>query len=146
MSKPLNIWCGQFNPKMGDIAANLDAIKSIYFEGVKQKADVVILPELAICGYPPEDLLLKKMFITSCVEAIKELAKETEHPRTYEVAGQLIKTVGETAEKLLQLQKQIREIEKNDNPQESPGTVNNNLFVGSTAELQKFLKDKMKDG
>lgn len=80
------------------------------------------------------------------VEGILELAKETEHPRTYEVAGQLIKTVGETAEKLLQLQKQIREIEKNDNPQESPGTVNNNLFVGSTAELQKFLKDKMKDG
>ena len=80
------------------------------------------------------------------VDGILELAKETEHPRTYEVAGQLIKTVGETAEKLLTLQKQIRELEKTDSPQESPGTVNNNLFVGSTAELQKFLKDRMKDG
>ena len=79
------------------------------------------------------------------VEGILELAKETEHPRTYEVAGQLIKTVGETAEKLLALQKTIRDIEKDDNPQESAGTVNNNLFVGSTAELQKFLKDKMND-
>ena len=79
------------------------------------------------------------------VDGILELAKETEHPRTYEVAGQLIKTVGETAEKLLTLQKQIRELEKIDSPQESVGTTNNNLFIGSTAELQKFLKDKIRD-
>ena len=78
MAKKLNIWCGQFDPKMGDLRANIDAIKAIYFEGVRQKADVVIFPELAICGYPPEDLLLKKMFINNCVEAVKELAAETQ--------------------------------------------------------------------
>ena len=55
------------------------------------------------------------------------------------------KIVGKKAEKLLTLQKQIRELEKIDSPQESVGTTNNNLFIGSTAELQKFLKDKIRD-
>jgi hypothetical protein len=72
------------------------------------------------------------------VEGIIELAQESEHPRAFEVAGQLIKSVGDVTDKLLDLQKKMKDLEK---PQTSgPKTVNNALFVGSTAELQKMLK------
>ena len=75
------------------------------------------------------------------IEGILDLAKESEHPRTYEVAGQLIKTVSETSEKLLQLQKMMDDLE-DDRPKNQ--TTNQNLFVGSTAELQKLLKNNAK--
>ena len=75
------------------------------------------------------------------IDGILDLSKETEHPRAYEVAGQLIKTVGDTAEKLLDLQKKVKDLE-NENPNLRSQT--NNLYVGSTSELQKFLK-KNKD-
>ena len=71
------------------------------------------------------------------IEGILDLAKESEHPRTYEVAGQLIKTVSETSEKLLQIQKMMDDLE-DERPKNQ--TTNQNLFVGSTAELQKLLK------
>ena len=71
------------------------------------------------------------------IEGILDLAKESEHPRTYEVAGQLIKTVSETSEKLLQIQKMMNDLE-DDRPKHQ--TTNQNLFVGSTTELQKLLK------
>ena len=74
------------------------------------------------------------------IEGILDLAKESEHPRTYEVAGQLIKTVSETSEKLLQIQKMMNDLE-DDRPKHQ--TTNQNLFVGSTTELQKLLKKKM---
>lgn len=77
------------------------------------------------------------------IDGILELSRETEHPRAYEVAGQLIKTVGDTAEKLLDIQKKIKELEKEDE-QQKIGTQHNHLYVGSTSELQKFLK-KNKD-
>jgi hypothetical protein len=72
------------------------------------------------------------------VSGILELAQDSQHPRAFEVAGQLIKSVGDVTDKLLELQKKMKDIEK---PQSnSPKTVNNALFVGSTADLQKMLK------
>ena len=77
------------------------------------------------------------------IEGILELSKETEHPRAYEVAGQLIKTVADTAEKLIDVQKKLKDLEKEDS---SIKTQHNHLYVGSTSELQKFLKkEKKKD-
>jgi|TARA_B100001094_G_C18167012_1_gene792752 hypothetical protein len=73
------------------------------------------------------------------IEGILDVAKETEHPRAYEVAGQLLKTVGDTAEKLLDVQKKLKELEKDDE-EKRIGTQHNHLYVGSTSELQKFLK------
>ena len=70
-------------------------------------------------------------------DGILELSKETEHPRAYEVAGQLIKTVGETAEKLIDLQQKLKKLEDDE---QKVGTQHNHLYVGSTSELQKFLK------
>ena len=71
------------------------------------------------------------------IEGILDIARESEHPRVYEVAGQLIKTVGETTEKLIDLQAKMKELDKDGS---MPNKVQNNLFVGSSTELQKLLK------
>ena len=70
---------------------------------------------------------------------ILELAQESEMPRAYEVAGQLIKSVSDATDKLMDLQKKVKDVNKEEEAK-SPTTVNNALFVGSTAELQKLLK------
>ena len=72
------------------------------------------------------------------IEGILELAKESEHPRTYEVAGNLIKQVSEVTEKLGDLQEKMRKLKEV--PDNAPKNVTNALFVGSTAELQKMIK------
>ena len=77
------------------------------------------------------------------IDGILSLAKESEHPRTYEVAGQLIYTVGKTTEKLLQLQEKMKKL--GEETKKGPNKVENNLFVGSTAELQKLIKKNGKD-
>jgi len=74
------------------------------------------------------------------IDGILELAKEGEHPRAYEVAGQLIKTVSEVSQNLLDLQDKLKKIKEV--PNTAPKNVTNALFVGSTTELQKMLKDK----
>ena len=71
------------------------------------------------------------------ISGIMDVANQSDQPRAYEVAGQLIKTVGDTAEKLLDLQKKVKELEA-ENP--NLKTQHNHLYVGSTSELQKFLK------
>jgi len=74
------------------------------------------------------------------IDGILDLAREGEHPRAYEVAGQLIKNVGEVTEKLLQLQEKMKKLK--DVPDKAPKNVTNALFVGSTTELNKLLKGK----
>ena len=77
------------------------------------------------------------------INGILELAQESEMPRAYEVAGQLIKSVSDATDKLMDLQKKLKDVEE-DTPQKGPSTVNNALFVGSTAELAKLLKNGVK--
>ena len=74
------------------------------------------------------------------IDGILELAKESEHPRSYEVAGQLIKNVADVTEKLGDLQEKMKKLKEV--PNSAPKNVTNALFVGSTAELQKMLKGK----
>ena len=73
------------------------------------------------------------------INGILELAQESEMPRAYEVAGQLIKSVSDATDKLMDLQKKLKDVEE-ESQTKGPSTVNNALFVGSTAELQKLLK------
>jgi len=73
------------------------------------------------------------------IDGILSLAKEGEHPRAYEVAGQLIKTQSELAQNLLDLQDKLKKIK--DVKGDSPKNVTNALFVGSTTELQKMIKN-----
>ena len=79
------------------------------------------------------------------INGILELAQESEMPRAYEVAGQLIKNVADATDKLMDLQKKLKDIEE-EKISKGPTTVNNALFVGSTAELAKLLKQQSQDG
>ena len=72
------------------------------------------------------------------VDGILDVARASDHPRAYEVAGQLIKHVADTTDKLIDLQGKMKELDKED--KKGPATINNTMFVGSTADLQKMLK------
>ena len=74
------------------------------------------------------------------IQGILNVAKESDHPRGYEVAGNLIKQVAEVTEKLGDLQEKMKRLKEV--PNSAPKSVTNALFVGSTAELQKMLKGK----
>tara|TARA_R100000008_G_scaffold40690_1_gene23363 strand:+ start:472 stop:891 length:420 start_codon:yes stop_codon:yes gene_type:complete len=78
------------------------------------------------------------------INGILELAQESEMPRAYEVAGQLIKSVSDATDKLMDLQKKLKDVEE-ETQQKGPSTVNNALFVGSTSDLAKLLKNGAKE-
>ena len=73
------------------------------------------------------------------LDSILEVAQEGQQPRAYEVVSQLLKNVADTTDKLIELQLKTKEL--NAEEKKGPSTVNNALFVGSTAELQKLLKN-----
>ena len=77
------------------------------------------------------------------IELMLELARESEHPRAFEVLGQLIKQNAEIGEKILKLHRRKKDQDKTDTPSLThKGTTHNNVFIGSTAELQKMLRDE----
>lgn len=71
----MRIALAQINPTVGDLKGNIALIKRFYEMARKEQADIVVFPELAMCGYPPEDLLFKKHFLEDNLDAVKELAK-----------------------------------------------------------------------
>ena len=77
------------------------------------------------------------------INGILELAQESEMPRAYEVAGQLIKSVADATDKLMDLQKKVKEVTEDNT--KGPTNVTNALFVGSTADLAKLLKKSEND-
>ena len=124
-----------------EIDQQLDDILNIESD-IKEKTQVVKLPERSEnietdYRYARENLYGLVERGQDAIDGILQLSKETEHPRAYEVAGQLIKTVGETAEKLIDLQQKLKKLE---DEEQKVGTQHNHLYVGSTSELQKFLK------
>ena len=128
---------------MSEIDTKLDAILDIESD-IKKETAVVKLPDRkenveTDYKYARENLYNLVERGQDAIDGILELSKETEHPRAYEVAGQLIKTVGETAEKLIDLQSKLKKLE---GEEQKVGTQHNHLYVGSTSELQKFLKKK----
>lgn len=78
------------------------------------------------------------------VSGILDVATSSDHPRAYEVAGQLIKHVADVTDKLADLQKKMKDI-KSEGKKSAPTTVNNTMFIGTTADLQKMIKDAAKD-
>jgi len=78
------------------------------------------------------------------INGILELAQESEMPRAYEVAGQLIKNVADATDKLMDLQKKLKDVE-DEKQSKGPTNVTNALFVGSTADLAKLIKQQSKD-
>ena len=77
------------------------------------------------------------------IQVILDIAKEGQHPRAYEVAGQLISQVGQTVDKLQDLQKKLKDLKEV--PNKTTANIKNALFVGSTNELQKMLNRKKED-
>ena len=128
-----------------EIDQQLDDILNIESD-IKKKTEIVKVPERSEnietdYRYARENLYGLVERGQDAIDGILQLSKETEHPRAYEVAGQLIKTVGETAEKLIDLQSKLKKLE---DEEQKVRTQQNHLYVGSTSELQKFLK-KNKD-
>ena len=79
------------------------------------------------------------------VDGALDVAQQSDSARAYEVAGQLIKHVADTADKLVDLQKKMKDIDEVNNKQNTTNVTNNSLFVGSTADLQKMLKKVSKE-
>ena len=77
MTDTLTITLAQLNPRVGDIAGNLDKLRRVRAQAAAEGADVVLTPELYLCGYPPEDLVLKPMFVAEIRDAVEALARET---------------------------------------------------------------------
>ena len=77
---------------------------------------------------------------SEALDGILDLAKASDHPRAYEVVGQIIKNVADVNRQLIDLQKDIKGLKK---PETGPRSVTNALFIGSTHELQKLLKGKL---
>ena len=78
------------------------------------------------------------------LNGVLELAQESEMPRAYEVAGQLIKNVADATDKLMELQKKLKDVEE-EKQAKGPTNVTNALFVGSTADLAKLIKQQSKE-
>ena len=82
------------------------------------------------------DLLAKG---SAALEDMIDVAKATEHPRAFEVLSGMIKNVGEISDSLMDLHKKKKDYDKEEEPKELPGTTNNNVFIGSTSDLQRML-------
>jgi len=125
---------------------------------IEPAIDVVSNSEIVESSKEPEQTSLNKNDIKSdyeytrsnlysliekgqeAINGILELAQESEMPRAYEVAGQLIKNVGDVTDKLMELQKKLKDVES-ESIAKGPTNVTNALFVGSTAELAKLIKN-----
>lgn len=79
------------------------------------------------------------------LNGILDVAQQSESPRAYEVAGQLIKNVADTTDKLLDLQQKMKKLDEDDIKSPKNVTNNNTMFIGSTADLQKILKQGVKN-
>jgi NAD+ synthase len=77
MTDTLKITLAQLNPRVGDVAGNMDKLRAARATASAEGADLLLTAELFVCGYPPEDLVLKPMFVAECRDAVEELARET---------------------------------------------------------------------
>ena len=122
---------------------------------VPKAADAEVIPNKVEKTLTPSDDIRKDYEYTrgnlysiiekgqEAINGILELAQESEMPRAYEVAGQLIKNVSDATDKLMDLQKKLKDVEEES--VKGPTNVTNALFVGSTAELSKMLKQQKTD-
>ena len=124
----------------------LEKAMNVKTEIVKETKSVKVKPVKNEGDDPQKDYEYSRAQLYNLVEkgqeainGILELAQDSEMPRAYEVAGQLIKSVSDATDKLMDLQKKLKDVNKEEESK-GPSTVNNALFVGSTSELSKILK------
>lgn len=114
--------------------------KDFPIASVAESKNLEIEDDFALARKTMRSMLIKG---EGTFDEIIKLARDSEHPRSYEVAGQLMKTISDVAKDLMHLQKQVKELESNqpDSPA-SIGTQNNIVFAGTTSELLKMLKNE----
>jgi len=78
----MRVALGQFNACVGDIEGNLAKMRDFYARAIELGADLVVFPEMAVCGYPPEDLLLKKHFFADNMQAVEQMARDCSEKTT----------------------------------------------------------------
>ncbi len=81
----MRIALGQFNAVVGDLAGNTERIREVYARAIREDVDLLIFPELSVCGYPPEDLVLKKHFLKECSASVEKIAADC--PETTIIVG-----------------------------------------------------------
>ena len=130
------------NTNFNEIGKSLNVETSIVKPDVKNELPNVILKKDDV----DKDYKYTRGQLYSLIEkgqeainGIMEVAGESASPRAYEVAGQLIKSVADTTDKLMDLQKKVKDVNE-DNTKSQNNVTNNALFVGSTSELSKLLK------
>lgn len=131
---------------MSEFDKNLGKALDIFNEDVKQE---ILPPEQKEDDRYEDDYEYARRNLRELVDSslgevhsILDIARKSESPRAYEVAANLIRTLAETNKDLMALAKDKKSLRENKNEKSTPteGTVNNNLFVGSTADLQKLIQ------
>lgn len=79
---------------------------------------------------------------TESMELMIEVARESEHPRAFEVLSGMMKNMADVTDKLMDLNKKHKEINQTDEPKQIGGTTTNNLFVGTTTDLQRLIQNE----
>jgi len=135
------------NEKFNSISESLNTETSIVSVDIEKSTDIIETQKNLSPHDLQKDYQYTRANLYSLIEkgqealnGIMELAAESDSPRAYEVAGQIIKSVGDTTDKLLDLQKKLKEMEENNTKQSTGNVTNNAVFVGSTSELSKLLK------
>jgi hypothetical protein len=123
----------------------LEKAMNVKTEIVKETKSVKVKPVKNGEDDPKKDYEYSRAQLYNLVEkgqeainGILDVCQDSQHPRAYEVAGQLIKSVADTTDKLIDLQKKMVDLEQPTG--NGPKTVNNSVFIGSTADLQKIIK------
>ena len=123
----------------------LEKAMNVKTEIVKETKSVKVKPVKNGEDDPQKDYEYSRAQLYNLVEkgqeainGILDVCQDSQHPRAYEVAGQLIKSVADTTDKLIDLQKKMVDLDKPTG--DGPKTVNNSVFIGSTADLQKLIK------
>ena len=130
--------------KTKDILDEILDIEETTGELVKEKPKDIILRDDTLDDVDSDYKFQRENFYNliergqDAIDGILEVAKQSDHPRSYEVAGNLISQVAEVTEKLSRLQSSMKRLKEV--PNNAPKNVTNALYVGSTAELQKLLK------
>ncbi len=132
MTNPFDGLDEEFGVEKSALQKHVEKVKP----AIKKSDDEDVKSDYEVSRAALHSLVMKGQ---QAVDGILDVAEASDHPRAYEVAGQLIKNVADTADKLIDLQKKMKDLDAEDK-KNTPSTVNNTMFVGSTADLQKMLK------
>ena len=132
MTNPFDGLNDEFGVEKTALQKHVEKVKPI----IKKSAEEDVKSDYEVSRAALHSLVMKGQ---EAVDGILEVAQASDHPRAYEVAATTIKAVADTTDKLIDLQKKMKDLDSEEK-KNSPSTVNNTMFVGSTAELQKMLK------